>query len=722
MQANKRSSQQSANMTFNIENLKVTVNTDDIFFMDSFNAGNYWDIETLNKLEKYIDKNKNIIEIGAHMGSSTLIYSRYTNKKVYAYEPQQKMFQLLERNITQNNIKNVEIFNKAIFYKNGNTFMDSLNTHKIDTRGFNRGGLSLGSSEAGGEETEIINLDSLNIDSGFLHIDAQGAEQGIIYGGQNFIKRNLPTILYEDNFNDEKSLVDRVNLDKSIPQEVKNFNIDNFLKKLNYTLHKKWAGIDTLAIPPIATLTNKKTAYVDLEANGMGCHVTSIIMSMGYCINNNLELKYLPFPTIHHNKGYKNYNNQIEEVFNFKNLGEKNTSEADNNSLKIDYSNIYFKKENISIAGIEKLRSFFKPKTTIIYDWVIHIRRNDVNLKEHPERYIEIEKYNEIIRKIRKTYQGVINIFTDGNIKDFIDLEDKNCLIDFDSPSLDVFSIMANCKNLLVGWSSFSWAAGVYNKNNVYCDILKSNSINYYHPILDHWKCLISDSVAIVGMCKNVAHFVSRVERVFKNIIPNFSNVYIYIYTNDNTDNTLKELEKFKKNIDVCEFIIENETGITKLNRQDLSILVYGRNKGLEYARKKKVNYMMVIDLDDACKYSPSSYFKEMKDLCSNPENVCISYAPSIYEFGDKFSLRSNKFPKCFYTLKDHTEIWNDILPSKTSKVFSYFGGYCLYNMKNIPKNSKYYNKDKEGNYACEHVCLNEQLIGNHYILCGYDS
>ena len=283
---------------------------------------------------------------------------------------------------------------------------------------------------------------------------------------------------------------------------------------------------------------------------------------------------------------------------------------------------------------------------------------------------------------------------------------------------------MANCKNLVVGWSSFSWAAAVYNKNNIYHDILSSNTINYYHPILDHWKCLSikSDSVAIVGMCKNVAHFVSRVERVFKNIIPNFSNVYIYIYTNDNTDNTLKELEKFKKNINVNEFIIENEIGITKLNRQDLSILVYGRNKGLEYARKKNVNYMMVIDLDDACKYSPSSYFKEMKELTSNSNNVCISYAPSIYEFGDKFSLRSDKFPKCFWTLKDHTELWNDILPSKISKVYSYFGGYCLYNMSNVPKNAKYSNNDKNGNYCCEHVSFNEMLNGNHYILCVYDS
>jgi ribosomal protein L24E len=128
-----------------------------------------------------------------------------------------------------------------------------------------------------------------------------------------------------------------------------------------------------------------------------------------------------------------------------------------------------------------------------------------------------------------------------------------------------------------------------------------------------------------------------------------FDKAYLYIYTNDNEDNTLTLLEKFKEknNNKFSDITIENETGIIYLHRGDLTILVYGRNKCLEYARKKKVNYMAMIDLDNVLNYCEKSIFNEMVELLEKENVVAVSKACTRNDFYDKFSYRTEKFNIC---------------------------------------------------------------------------
>src|SRR5258708_36166931 len=56
-----------------------------------------------------------IIDCGAHIGMSVLYFKRmYPKAKIVAFEPNPNSFKLLERNITQNNLKDVTIINAAI--------------------------------------------------------------------------------------------------------------------------------------------------------------------------------------------------------------------------------------------------------------------------------------------------------------------------------------------------------------------------------------------------------------------------------------------------------------------------------------------------------------------------------------------------------------------------------------------------------------------------------
>jgi hypothetical protein len=48
----------------------VSLLSNDIHFHESFARGQYWDEDTLLKLNCYIDPDKNILEIGGHVGTT----------------------------------------------------------------------------------------------------------------------------------------------------------------------------------------------------------------------------------------------------------------------------------------------------------------------------------------------------------------------------------------------------------------------------------------------------------------------------------------------------------------------------------------------------------------------------------------------------------------------------------------------------------------------------
>ena len=94
--------------TYNTKYGKISLYNNDVYISTPFEHGNYWDENTLLKLKNFIDPNKNILEIGAHCGTSTIVYASFLNEnqKIYAYEPQKELYNLLVQNIKQNNLEN----------------------------------------------------------------------------------------------------------------------------------------------------------------------------------------------------------------------------------------------------------------------------------------------------------------------------------------------------------------------------------------------------------------------------------------------------------------------------------------------------------------------------------------------------------------------------------------------------------------------------------------
>ena len=250
--------------TYNTQYGLVTLYTNELYIGSEFKKGKYWDENTLLQLKNYINPNRNILEIGGHCGTSSIVYSSFLNdnKKIFVYEPQENMNNLLVRNIHQNNLQNKIIPNKlGVFCYEGIGKMNNIDLDGgggVVTKRYNEecnldcnfGGIGLGKD---GEVVHLTTIDNMKLDNiGYIHCDAQGSENFIFSKGIKTITKCRPLILYENNQIGGKYLYD--NVCNSYPEykEESMFDIKQFcMEQLYYSkyIDNFNDSIDTLLIP-----------------------------------------------------------------------------------------------------------------------------------------------------------------------------------------------------------------------------------------------------------------------------------------------------------------------------------------------------------------------------------------------------------------------------------------------------------------------------------------
>lgn len=165
-------------------------------------------INTLKTLDKI--KNKNIIDAGAFIGDSALVFSNYSNKNIYSFEPSEKNFANIQKTIKLNNLKNVIPINSALgdivnqkLYITGSD--SCTQTIEIPTE----------------NQIASTTLDKFveenNIDVGLIKVDIEGFEQKFLKGAENTIKKQKPALLISiyhniDDFFHIKSIIESWNL------------------------------------------------------------------------------------------------------------------------------------------------------------------------------------------------------------------------------------------------------------------------------------------------------------------------------------------------------------------------------------------------------------------------------------------------------------------------------------------------------------------------------
>ena len=144
------------------------------------------------------------LDVGSHIGSHSVIYSKlFPNSQVFAFEPQSIIFNILNKNIHQNNIKNCYIYNNAVGHINTETTMSKYLYDGYDceieygvNKILNYGGIGLG---VNGESVKMISIDSLDLERcDYIKIDVEGAEILVLTGALNTINKYHPIIFFEE--------------------------------------------------------------------------------------------------------------------------------------------------------------------------------------------------------------------------------------------------------------------------------------------------------------------------------------------------------------------------------------------------------------------------------------------------------------------------------------------------------------------------------------------
>ena len=164
-------------------------------------------------------KNKNIIDAGAYIGDSAILFSDYTDKNIYSFEPFLHYYNMMLKTIELNKKNNIIPVNMALGDSNKELSL------------YSNGDLNMGLSIDRNSEQSDINcienkvkmatLDSYvkenNIEVGLIKTDLEGFEQPFLKGALETIKEQKPVLIisiyhnYSDFF-EIKPMIENLNL------------------------------------------------------------------------------------------------------------------------------------------------------------------------------------------------------------------------------------------------------------------------------------------------------------------------------------------------------------------------------------------------------------------------------------------------------------------------------------------------------------------------------
>lgn len=158
--------------------------------------GKYEQYETKILLSQ-INNQSVVVDVGANIGYYTLLAAKIA-KKVYAFEPDKDSFLILKKNVEENELTNVFLFNQAVGDKN----------EKV--------GLIINKENYGDSKVKVGNeIDCVRLDEvikekvDLVKIDVQGYEAKVVEGMKKIIKKDKPIIFIEV---DQKN-IKKINLD-----------------------------------------------------------------------------------------------------------------------------------------------------------------------------------------------------------------------------------------------------------------------------------------------------------------------------------------------------------------------------------------------------------------------------------------------------------------------------------------------------------------------------
>jgi len=219
--------------------------------------GNYEPL-LINWVQQEIKPFMVVIDAGANMGLYSLVISRLVGDlgRVYAFEPSDRDYGRLVRNIKLNRIRNVIPYRWALF--DSDTTLELLIAEDNHT-GHNTIGKQFGAKEVRlkrKERIKTMTVDGLNLNSlDFMKIDVEGAELHVLKGAIETIQRRHPTILIEVTDGTLKGLG---NTGKQVC---------DWLRQEGYHLYEVGSDFELLTLPDMDKYSMNMVAKLDIKTN-----------------------------------------------------------------------------------------------------------------------------------------------------------------------------------------------------------------------------------------------------------------------------------------------------------------------------------------------------------------------------------------------------------------------------------------------------------------------
>ena len=194
---------------------------------------------------------RDAIEVGANMGSQTVALANMS-RRLYAFEPQPEIFQLLCANLAINNCVNARALPVGVADKSGLMHVPQVQYGQAG----NFGGVSL-TEENSGTPVFVVTLDDClaqlapDLKVGLIKIDVEGMERAVLVGAQQIIARDRPFLYVEnDRLAESPALIEKLRqlgyrLYWHCPLL---YNPGNFFKNLN-NLYPGISAINMLGVP-----------------------------------------------------------------------------------------------------------------------------------------------------------------------------------------------------------------------------------------------------------------------------------------------------------------------------------------------------------------------------------------------------------------------------------------------------------------------------------------
>lgn len=135
------------------------------------------------------------VDVGASYGIYTCVLARLVGPegRVYAFEPEAEAAQVLRRNARRNRLGWVRVIQAACADSSGAAAL----CHERDP---SRNWIALGRAVTWGSEVvEVVRLDDIVPAADFLKLDVEGAEELVLRGATDLLRRCRPTVLFEVN-------------------------------------------------------------------------------------------------------------------------------------------------------------------------------------------------------------------------------------------------------------------------------------------------------------------------------------------------------------------------------------------------------------------------------------------------------------------------------------------------------------------------------------------